>query len=365
MDLQCRERDPARDELVQGSISRRRHGRPVFGCQLHREGDYPGNPGVARLPGPHRRHWSCHRLARNTEPGRLLCGRRPHSSRCFGSLPDKRCLDTIYGQTVDADYNCSDPVVVITSCVGTAPDDTPIDTTSITPHNLHTFTVTAKRSRRQHVHHGGGVLRASGAAGRQPAELLSGLGSRREPAGARQCDGDRLSDRSDVGDRCQPAVRRIRHSKSDGTITFTDNPALTYANYVHTGNLDDPFSYEVSDLDGNVSNVTTVNLTVLPQLMTTSLPSVPEGLTLQQPQAQPVDSIGSSCGGPGVSLNGSELASCGGLAPVTIINDGTANTGWTLSGQISDFVDPSAAPETTCDIPANYNDLCIPGGDLG
>jgi hypothetical protein len=270
-----------------------------------------------------------------------------------------------YGQTVDADYNCSDPVVVVTSCVGTVADDTPIDTTSITPHNLHTFTVTATDSvgntatteveyyvqTTPPVANPQSVSVAWGAAATLP--VLSNVTVTDYPI-----------DPTSVVVVSQPSDGTAA-ANPDGTVTFTDSPTLTYANYVHTGNLNDSFTYEVSDRDGNVSNVATVKLTVLPQLITTSLPSVPQGLTLQQPQAQPVDSIGSSCGGPAVTLNGSELASCGGLSPVTIINDGTANTGWTLSGQIGDFVDPSAAPETTCDTPATYNDLCIPGGDLG
>ena len=239
---------------------------------------------------------------------------------------------------------------MITSCVGTAPDDTPIDTTSITPHNLHTFTVTATDSvgntSTTEVEYY--VQAAPPVANPQSFSVAWGAAASLPVLGNVTVT-DYPIDPTSVT-VVSPPSDGTATANPDGTITFTDNPALTYANYVHTGNLDDSFSYEVSDLDGNVSNVTTVNLTVLPQLMTTSLPSVPEGLTLQQPQAQPVDSIGSSCGGPGVSLNGSELASCGGLAPVTIINDGTANTGWTLSGQISDFVDPSAAPETTCDI---------------
>ncbi len=254
---------------------------------------------------------------------------------------------------------------MIASCVGTVADDTPIDTTSITPHNVHTFTVTATDSvgntatteveyfvqTTPPVANSQSFSVAWGAAARLP--VLSNVKVIDYPI-----------DPTSVTIVSQPSDGTAT-ANSDGTVTFTDNPTLTYANYVHSGNLNDSFTYEVSDLDSNASNVATVNLTVLPQLMTTSLPSVPEGLTLQQPQAQPVDSIGSSCGGPGVSLNGSELASCGGLSPVTIINDGAANTGWTLSGQISDFVDPSAAPATTCDTPATYNDFCIPGGDLG
>lgn len=271
-----------------------------------------------------------------------------------------------YGQTVDANFTCSDPVVVVTSCVGTVADGAPIDTTSITPHNLHVFTVTATDSvgntASTEVEY---YVQATAPVVNPQSFSVAWGASATLPVLSNATTTDYPIDPTSVTIVSQPSDGTATPNP-DGTVTFTDNPTITYLNYVHSGNLNDSFTYEVSDLDGNVSNVTTVSLTVLPQLITTSLPSnESQGLTLQQPQAQPVESLGSSCGGSGVTLNGSELASCGGLAPVTIINDGPANTGWSLSGQISDFVDPSAAPDTTCDTPSTYNDLCIPGGDLG
>lgn len=90
---------------------------------------------------------------------------------------------------------------------------------------------------------------------------------------------------------------------------------------------------------------------------------------MQQSQAQPIDPLGSmdgsSCSATPLLLGGQAEDSCGQLAPVTITNAAGSTAGWSLTGQVSDFVDPSAPSSTTCDTPADYSELCIPGGDLG
>jgi hypothetical protein len=79
-----------------------------------------------------------------------------------------------------------------------------------------------------------------------------------------------------------------------------------------------------------------------------------------------LDVLGSSfCSGgttPGIQLNGQEQLACGEIAPLTVTNATGLDTGWTLTGQTTDFVDP-ADPGLTCD--TTYNNHCIPGGNLG
>ena len=72
-----------------------------------------------------------------------------------------------------------------------------------------------------------------------------------------------------------------------------------------------------------------------------------------------------TCSGPPVTLNGQPQSACGQLSPVTVINDGGVDGGWTLSGQVSDFVDPSAPVATTCNSVGTFSNGCIPGGNLG
>jgi hypothetical protein len=65
-------------------------------------------------------------------------------------------------------------------------------------------------------------------------------------------------------------------------------------------------------------------------------------------------------------LNGLEQTACGQVAPVTVSNTTGLSTGWTLTGQVSDFNDQARASlGLTCDTVATYNDHCIPGGDMG
>jgi len=74
--------------------------------------------------------------------------------------------------------------------------------------------------------------------------------------------------------------------------------------------------------------------------------------------------VGTACSGPAVTLNGKPQNACGVMAPVKVVNARGSDAGWSLTGQISDFVDPSVPPTTTCDTSSSYSNHCIPGGNL-
>lgn len=97
------------------------------------------------------------------------------------------------------------------------------------------------------------------------------------------------------------------------------------------------------------------------------LPVTAGQIVLTQGSGLPLDFLGSSiCTGgavPGITLNGDVQAACGAVSPLTITNATGLDSGWTLTGQVTDFNDP-AAPSLTCDIVANYSNHCIPGGNL-
>jgi Neocarzinostatin family len=74
--------------------------------------------------------------------------------------------------------------------------------------------------------------------------------------------------------------------------------------------------------------------------------------------------VGTNCSGPAVTLNGKPQNACGVMAPVTVTNARGSDAGWSLTGQISDFLDASVPPTTTCDTPGTFSSHCIPGGNL-
>ena len=98
------------------------------------------------------------------------------------------------------------------------------------------------------------------------------------------------------------------------------------------------------------------------------LPVTAGSIVLTQGSGLPLDFLGSSLcapGGavPGITLNGNVQAACGAVSPVTITNASGLDSGWTLTGQVTDFNDP-AAPGLTCDSTSSYSNHCIPGGNL-
>lgn len=106
------------------------------------------------------------------------------------------------------------------------------------------------------------------------------------------------------------------------------------------------------------------------------LPVTPGQIILSQANGLPLDYLGSSfCATPpgtvpGITLNGNVQAACGVVSPMTITNATGLDSGWTLTGEVSDFVDPGVLPAPTCDTPptsgnpGTYNNHCIPGGNL-
>lgn len=153
-----------------------------------------------------------------------------------------------------------------------------------------------------------------------------------------------------------------------GTATVNTDGTINYTN-TSSSSLTDAFTFTVADSLGGVSKPATVSLTMALPLVVTSASNLSPGLILQQPVAVPTVVLGSSlggspCAGP-ITLTGQAQIACGQLTPVTVLNDGGADAGWTLTGQVSDFLDPTVNGPTTCDTPASVSNHCIPGGDLG
>ena len=92
-------------------------------------------------------------------------------------------------------------------------------------------------------------------------------------------------------------------------------------------------------------------------------------LTMSQASGLPEDVLGrtvtaTGCNGPVVTLNGQPQFACGAMWPVTVVNARGTDARWDLTGQVSDFLDPTVAPSTTCDTIATYSNHCIPGGNM-
>jgi Bacterial Ig domain len=161
----------------------------------------------------------------------------------------------------------------------------------------------------------------------------------------------------------------------DGTITYTANPALN-----PSALTSDSFQWTVKAGDGQLSNTGTVNISInfltcqatsapcsLNQLLVLPLQAGP--ITLAQSSSLPVDTFGTCALPPGeVQITGNAQVACSAVNPLTVTNQTGLDTGWTLTGQTTDFVDPADAANTTlnnCDTTATFNNHCIPGGNLG
>ncbi|MHB1880185.1 MAG: Ig-like domain-containing protein [Acidimicrobiales bacterium] len=267
-----------------------------------------------------------------------------------------------FGQSVPASFSCADPVVTVTSCVGTVATGSNIDTTSSQPNGIHTFTVTAADSvgntATSTVEYF--VVATPPVANPQTFSVALG-GSAALPV---------LSSDTATDYPIDPQTVTIVTPPTYGTVTVNPNGTVLYTND-HASSLTDSFTYTVADTAGNVSNVTTVSLAIVPPLDVQTASSLPPGLILQQPSAIPTDVLGSTvssggtCTGAPLTLDGQPQSACGQLAPVTVINDGGVDQGWSLTGQVSDFVDPSAGSSVSCNVPTSYVNVCIPGGNLG
>jgi hypothetical protein len=159
-------------------------------------------------------------------------------------------------------------------------------------------------------------------------------------------------------------------SSSSVTLSFASNPpGATLSNGSAT--LDQGVATFPSlsvNLGGTFSLNAASSLSGVTGATSTSLNIVSGQFILSQSSQFPVDYLGSSfCAGgstSGITLNGNVQTACGAVSPLTITNSTGLDSGWTLSGQVSDFTD-SADPAITCDTAPSYNDHCIPGGDMG
>ncbi len=266
-----------------------------------------------------------------------------------------------YGQAVPAAYTCADPLVTITSCVGTVADGANIDTTSAAPGSIHTFTVTATDSVGNTATSTVEYYVVATPPVANPTSYTVATGaSATLPVLTVDVPTDYPINSSTVTIVTPPAY---------GTVTVNPNGTVVYSN-TNPLSLTDSFTYTVADIVGNVSKPATVSLTMQPPLDVVTASTLSPGLILQQKTAVPTDVLGATlgggtCSGPPVTLDGQAQSACGQLSPVTVLNDGGVDGGWTLSGQVSDFVDPGAPSGTTCNSVGSFSSNCIPGGNLG
>jgi dehydratase len=266
-----------------------------------------------------------------------------------------------YGQSVAAAYTCADPVVTITSCTGTVADGAAIDTTSYQPGSIHTFTVTATDS----VGNTDTAMVEYYVVATPPNTAPE---SYVVPAGA-SATLTVLAPDTATDYPIDPSSVVIVTPPKYGTATVNTDGTVVYTN-TNLTSLIDSFQYTVADTVGNVSSPTTVSLTMQQPLDVATASTLPPGLILQQTTALPVDTLGAAlsnatCSGYVIGLSGQPQLACGQISPVEVINDGGSNVGWTLTAQASDFLAPAAGTALTCDTPATYINICIPGGNLG
>ena len=204
----------------------------------------------------------------------------------------------------------------------------------------------------------------------------------------------------DIGDHIDWTTTNVT-TPSHGTAVSNGDGTVTYCNN-GDASATDSFDYSVKNTTGQTSTTTpTVSITIsfntcvegagnpgggsggtlsvgsppgagsngtpcsLHQLIL--LPVEPGQIVLSQSSGLPLDVLGSSlCASgttPGIVLNGNEQSACGRVDPLTITNATGLDSGWTLTGQTSDFNDP-AQPGITCDTVLTYSNHCIPGGNL-
>jgi hypothetical protein len=161
-------------------------------------------------------------------------------------------------------------------------------------------------------------------------------------------------------------------TSASGTVTldFGSNPTgATLSNASVTLNQGvATFSSLSVNMAGIYTLTASTSLTGVTGATSTSFYVTTGQIMLSQSSALPLDYLGSSlCTAgttKGIRLNGQEQTACGRVSPVTVTNTAGLATGWTLTGQVSDFTD-SAGAALSCDSVASYNNHCIPGGDMG
>ena len=197
-----------------------------------------------------------------------------------------------------------------------------------------------------------------------------------------------------TGDSANPATVTVGTPPVNGTATVnTTTGIITYCNNGGTALPADTFTVTAADRLASPPLVSapvteTVNISYnqcsagagnpgggsLGALGTCSLhqaiilPVTAGQIILHQASGLPLDFLGSSiCAAgavPGITLNGNVQGACGAVSPLTITNATGLDSGWTLTGQVTDFNDPAAPPSLTCDTVATYSNHCIPGGNL-
>ncbi len=202
-----------------------------------------------------------------------------------------------------------------------------------------------------------------------------------------------LAGATEVSDTPNPASVKVVTPPTSGTATANANGTVTYCNTAGTTAATDTFTVTAAGTtSGLVSAPVTETINIsynqcsagagntagsTGTLGTCSLhqelvlPVTPGQIILSQASGLPVDYLGSSfCATPpgtvpGITLNGNAQSACGRVDPVTVTNATGLDTGWTLTGQVSDFLDPNTATKvTSCDTVATYSNHCIPGGNL-
>jgi hypothetical protein len=201
-----------------------------------------------------------------------------------------------------------------------------------------------------------------------------------------------LAGATDLGATIKPTTTAIVAAPAAGTGSATAHPTgiVTYCATTTTGTpATASFTFNVKNSDGQTSNTGTATVTIsystcsagkgntaggsggtlgscsLHQVVL--LPVEPGQIILSQTNGLPIDRLGSAtCQGAttfGIKLNGQAQVACGVFSPLTVTNATGLTTGWTLTGQTTDFVDP-ADPGLTCDTTATYSNHCIPGENL-
>ncbi|MHB8220912.1 MAG: hypothetical protein ACYDHU_11435 [Acidimicrobiales bacterium] len=287
-----------------------------------------------------------------------------------------------YGQTVDASFTCADPFVAVTSCTaqnsatdlpGTTTtkavaDGAPIDTTSPGNNGIHTFIVTAidadGNTATQLVAYT--VVSTPPVANAVPTYSVAYTPGGGNAVTLHVLSVDTIGAPGADPYPLDPASVTVVSPPSYGTATANTNGTITYT----TGKtivLVTTFTFTVADIAGDPSNPVTVTVDIVPPLVTTGTGAAPSGLAITQPSDLPTDVLyagsGGTCGSSKLVLDGEAEVACGRITPVLVTD--TATGGWTVTGQVSDFITPTAPSFLTCDTPSTYSNQCIPGGDLG
>ena len=175
-----------------------------------------------------------------------------------------------------------------------------------------------------------------------------------------------LANDTDVNGNINPASVAIVTRPTGGTATPNANGTVTYTN-TNPAVGTDTFTYTVADAGGLVSNVATVSVDVLGNLCTgnpgCSLSQVIEvdviGAALTMEQA------GTDVQLAPITLNGQPQSTGGSLNGLTIINRRGTDASWNVTGQVTDFSDGTGVSACPANVPASWDNHCIPGDNLG